>query len=167
NLWLFVKFKPEILWKNPWKTAVALSLPLQVLLLQLAAAQPAWVEQFYTGSVYKYLSQFLRFAFGWFPLPFGQFLFYSLVAGVLIWIAGLIRKLLLRRFGKKQFALTFSFGGLAIISAFYFLFNAMWGLNYYRKPLQEIVQIDTSGFSQTELEALSTRLIFLTNQNRR
>ena len=146
---------------------MVLSLPVQVLLLQMVASRPLGVEQFYTGTVYKYLSLGLRFAFGWFPLPLGQFLFYSLIAGVLVWIGSLVKKLLKKKIGKKQFALDFGFGAMAILAGFYFLFNFMWGLNYYRQPVQEITQLDTKAFTATELEAMSARLIELTNQSRR
>jgi hypothetical protein len=155
------------LFKKTGKILVLISLPLQVLLLRMVAGQPLWVEQFYTGSVYKYLSQGLRFAFGGLPLPLGQFLFYSLIAGVLAWIGWLVKGLLKKRIGKKQFALDFGFGAMAILSGFYFLFNFMWGLNYYRQPVQEIVQINTAAFTRTELEAMSARLIELTNNSRR
>ncbi len=146
---------------------VVLSLPLQVLLLKVAAGQPDWVEHFYTGTFFKYLSQSLRFAFGWLAFPVGQFVFYGLIAGVLIWVCRLLQKLLQKKIGKKQFALDFAFGVIAIIAGFYFLFNAMWGLNYYRHPVHKITQLDTSAFSKTELRDMSARLIALSNQSRR
>jgi hypothetical protein len=162
-----VKTKPEILLKKIGKTVVVLSLPLQVLMLSVVSDQQLWVEQFYTGAVYKYLSLGLRFAFGWLPLPLGQFLFYGLITGVLVWISWLIKRLLKKTIGRKQFALDFAFGAIAILSGFYFLFNTMWGLNYYRQPIQKIVHLDTAKFTRSELAAMSARLIELTNQSRR
>ncbi len=165
-LYIFVNHYLEILLKNIGKILTLLSLPLQVLLLRMVADRPLWVEHFYTGAVYKYLSQGLRFAFGGLSLPLGQLLFYSLIAGVLVWIGGLVKMRLKKKIGRKQFALDFAFGAIAIVSGFYFLFNSMWGLNYYRQPIQEIVKLDTKVFSTTELEAMSARLIELTNQSR-
>lgn len=162
-----LKANQEILLKKIGKILLVLSLPLQVLLLNFIAGQPLWVEHFYAGWFYKHLSYALRFSFGWFPLPLGQFLFYSLIAGVLVWLGGLVKKLLQKKHSKKQFVLDFGFGAITIVSGFYFLFNAMWGLNYYRQPMQEITQLDTAPFNPAELAGMSARLIKLTNQSRR
>ena len=149
------------------KIFILLSLPLQLLLLNFLAGHPQWVERFYTGSVYKYLSYGLRFVFGGFSFPLGQFVFYSLIAAVLLWLAKQVRLVLRKQVSRKQFAQSTGLGVVAILSGFYFLFNFMWGLNYYRKPIQEIVQLDTSQFTRPELEAMSARLIDLTNRSRR
>jgi hypothetical protein len=148
------------------KIFIPVSLPLQVLLLHYLAEQPKLVERFYTGSIYKFLSYGLRFAFGGFSFPVGQFVFYTLIAAVLFWIVRQVRQLLQKQVSKKQFLLSSGLGVLAIASGFYFLFNFMWGINYYRQPIHEIVQIDTRAITPPELEAMSARLIELTNQSR-
>ena len=108
----------EILLAKAGKTLLLLSLPLQIFLLQLVSTNPEWVEAFYTGALYKYLSLGLRMAFGWTPLPFGQFLLYGAIAGVLIWIAWLVKGILKKKTTRKQFALDFGFGALTIVSGF-------------------------------------------------
>ncbi|KAA9345874.1 DUF3810 domain-containing protein [Adhaeribacter soli] len=138
-----------------------------MLLLQLVTKNTEWIEQFYTGSFYKHLSLALRITSGWTPFPLGQFLLYSFIAGILFWIAWLVKKLLKKTIGKRQFALDFGFGTLTIISGFYFLFNFMWGLNYYRRPVHEIVKLDTKDFTRTELAEMSARLIEMANESRR
>ncbi|MDB5262471.1 MAG: hypothetical protein JWQ14_1752, partial [Adhaeribacter sp.] len=54
----------------------------------------------------------------------------------------------------------------AFLSVFYFLFTVMWGLNYHRRPLQEIVGLDQREISTPELKTLCAKLIQLTNQSR-
>ena len=151
---------------NYKKVAVLLSLPLQMLLIQLIASQPLWVESLYTGLVYKHISWLLRFMFGGIPLPVGQLLFYSIIAVLLVWLIKQIKKLLQKQVTFGQFAGNIGYGAVAVVSAFYFLFTVMWGLNYHRRPLPEIVQHDQREMSKQELEALAHKLITLTNESR-
>jgi len=58
------------------------------------------------------------------------------------------------------------FRAVAFLSAFYFLFTLMWGLNYHRRPAQELFQLDQRAVSGPELEQLCRTLIRLTNQSR-
>ncbi len=145
---------------------IYLSLPLQIILVQVISANPLLVEKFYTGLFYKKLSEFLRILFGNFSFPIGQILFYSLVTGLLIAIVKHIRKLVLRQISLKEFAQTGLLGIFTFLSIFYFLFTGMWGLNYHRRPIQEIVQIEEEHVSKAKLEMLCRRLIQLTNASR-
>ena len=65
---------------------IYLSLPLQIIIVQLISLNPELVERFYTGNFYKKLSLFLRLVFGEISIPVGQILFYSLVTGLLVGI---------------------------------------------------------------------------------
>ncbi|QMU26976.1 DUF3810 domain-containing protein [Adhaeribacter radiodurans] len=145
---------------------IYLSLPLQIILVKLIAANPLLVEKFYTGLFYKKLSQFLRILFGSFSFPIGQILFYSLVLGLIIAIVKHIRKLALRQISLKEFGRSSLLGIFTFLSIFYFLFTGMWGLNYHRRPLEQIVQIKEAPVSSADLEKLCLRLIQLTNASR-
>ncbi|WP_158267587.1 DUF3810 domain-containing protein [Adhaeribacter arboris] len=145
---------------------IYLSLPVQIVVVQIIAANPLLVEKFYTGLFYKKLSHFLRILFGDFSFPIGQILFYSLVTGLLIAIVKHIRKLILRQISFKEFGRSSLLGVFTFLSIFYFLFTGMWGLNYHRRPIEEIVQIKEEPVSKAELELLCRRLIQLTNASR-
>src|SRR5687768_8037341 len=115
------------------KAFVLLSLPLQVGLLNLVATRPDWVERWYSGFLYKHIGLGLRIAFGGFSFPVGQFVFYGLIIAVLAWLTFTVKQLFSKRVAKKQVLLRFGFRLVAFLSGFYFLFNLLWGLNYYRK----------------------------------
>ena len=149
-----------------FKLFVLLSLPVQMLLVQLVSTQPHWVERFYALHIYQYISRFLRALFGWVPLPVGQFLFYAIILGLLLGLAREVFRLLRHQVGIKQFFRHIGFGAAAFLSGFYFLFNVMWGLNYHRRPIHEIVQIDQGNLTAGELEALCVKLIQLTHESR-
>ncbi|MDQ4140367.1 MAG: DUF3810 domain-containing protein, partial [Bacteroidota bacterium] len=163
---MFVNSKTRYVSKSTRNILIYLSLPLQILLVQVISANPLLVEKFYTGLFYKKLSEFLRILFGNFTFPIGQVLFYSLVVGLLIAIAKHIRKLVLRQISLKEFGRSSLLGIVTFLSIFYFLFTGMWGLNYHRRPLEEIVQIKEEPVSKGELEMLCRRLIQLTNASR-
>lgn len=148
------------------KILVLLSLPLQILLVQYIAADPLRIEKIYTGHFYKYLSQFLRELLGRTDVPVGQAVFYGLVLALFLALARQVRKLVMKQMRVQEFSQSVLFGTVAFLSAFYFLFTLLWGLNYHRRPIQEIVQINTSPVSAADLETLCRRLIRLTNESR-
>lgn len=145
---------------------VWLSLPVQLLVVQLVATQPQWVERFYALQVYRYISGFLRALFGWVPVPVGQILFYAIILGLVLALSREVIRLLRRQLSLRIFLRHLSFGAVAFLSGFYFLFHVMWGLNYHRRPIHEIVRIDQGDLTGAELEALCVKLIQLTHESR-
>ncbi|MGV3641537.1 MAG: DUF3810 domain-containing protein [Adhaeribacter sp.] len=148
------------------KIFVLLSLPLQVLLVQVLAGRPLLVEQFYSLQFYQILSGMLRLLVGWVPVPVGQFVFYGLVLALVLVAGREVWRLLRRQVGGKLFLRRSGFALVAFLSGFYFLFHLMWGLNYHRRPIHEIVGLEPRDLSATELETLCLRLIHLSHQSR-
>ncbi|RDC61746.1 DUF3810 domain-containing protein [Adhaeribacter pallidiroseus] len=145
---------------------IYLSLPLQILIVQLISLHPLLVENFYTGNLYKKLSQFLRFVFGSVPVPIGQILFYSLVTGLLVAIIKHVKKRVQQQISWREFYRSSLLGVVTFLSLFYFLFTGMWALNYHRRPIEEIAHLPKDSVSTKELETLCRRLIQLTNDSR-
>jgi hypothetical protein len=137
-----------------------------MVLIQLLSTQPHWVEKFYALHFYQTISRFLRALFGWVPVPVGQFLFYGIILALLLGLGRETYRLFRRQLGIKQYLHQTGFRAVAFLSGFYFLFNLMWGLNYHRRPIHEIVRIDQRDLSARELEALCVKLIQLTHESR-
>jgi hypothetical protein len=116
------------------KALVLISLPLQLLLVELLSSRPHLVEEFYTRQVYQHISRFLRTLFGWVPVPVGQLLFYTIIGALLAVLGRELARLVRRQVSFRQFLGQVGFGTVAFLSGFYFLFNVMWGLNYHRRP---------------------------------
>lgn len=156
------KFKKiRLLGQKYQNILIYLSLPLQILVVQLISLYPSLVEKFYTGILYKKLSQFLRIIFGSVSVPIGQIIFYSLVTGLLVAIVKHIRKLVQKQIHWRAFIRTSLLGVVTFLSLFYFLFTGMWALNYHRQPIEEIAHIPEDSVSAKELETLCRRLIWL------
>ena len=148
------------------RSIILLSLPLQILIIQFISRRPHWVESVYTNQFYKNLGRLLRTIFGAVPMPVGQLLFYSIIAALVLWLARHTRQLWLKQVSLMAFFRQVGLGAVAFLSVLYFLFTVMWGLNYHRRPIQEIVAVDQRPVSTQELKNLCIKLIQLTNQSR-
>ena len=60
------------------KTILAISLPVQVVLVGWAASRPDWVERWYSQGLYTRISGFFRMLYGWVPFSVGDLLYFAL-----------------------------------------------------------------------------------------
>ncbi|GEO06140.1 membrane protein [Adhaeribacter aerolatus] len=72
----------------------------------------------------------------------------------------------LKQVSLKLFFKRVGLAAVGFLSVFYFLFTLMWGLNYHRRPIHDIVGIQPRTLAKPELITLCVKLIGLTNQSR-
>ncbi len=130
-------------------------LVLQIVYLKLIAFYPEVVEQYYSNGLYVGISYFMRIALGWIPFSVGDLLY------------GIALLFLFIQLGKtknswKQNWKTNLLQITNYLSVVYFVFHFLWGLNYYRVPLFEKMQIERE-YSDADLENFTQRLIAKTN----
>ncbi|WP_400073643.1 DUF3810 domain-containing protein [Zobellia russellii] len=142
--------------KNKLRNGIALSLLPQILLVAWLGSKPEIVETYYSNGIYPVISQFFRILFGWVPFSVGEILY------VLLIVLG-IRYLYANRLKIRKFPFQFLRNVVMVLSVFYFTFNLVWGLNYYRKPIAENFAIRDS-IQTNEVIDLAERLIVKTNQ---
>ncbi|MGP1993371.1 DUF3810 domain-containing protein [Zobellia laminariae] len=142
--------------KNRLRNGIALSLLPQILLVAWLGSNPEVVETYYSNGIYPVISQFFRILFGWVPFSVGEVMY------VLLIVLG-IRYLYVNRLKIKNFPFQFLRNVVVVLSVFYFTFNLVWGLNYYRKPIAENFAIRDS-VQTSEVIDLAERLIVKTNQ---
>ncbi len=133
------------------KWYLALSLPVQWLVISWAAASPQWVERWYSRGLYPYISVFFRGLYGWLPFSVGDLLYFAL---------GVLALGYLIRFGKKirtQFR-GFVRDVLAALAVLHGTFYLLWGLNYFRQPLSEPLGLEEA-YTEQELLALTGELV--------
>jgi hypothetical protein len=137
---------------NKRHVVLAVSLPIQVLLLQLAAKNPEFIEQYYSKGIYPCISSFFRIILGWIPFSVGDLF---LAFGFFIFIRFLVRliKNSFKNFIPKVIHFT------AILSIIYFCFYLFWGLNYYREPLAKNLQYKQQEYTTEQLQKVTEHII--------
>ncbi|SHI96627.1 Protein of unknown function [Mesonia phycicola] len=135
---------------------LSLLLPLQVALVSIAARFPQFIETYYSNGIYPLISKLERYALGWLPFSFGDLFYTVLIFGLIRWIFIRIKS----RYKKpKQWILE----ALASLSIIYFCFHAFWGLNYYRLPLHQSLEIEHE-YSQEQLISFTKKLAIKANK---
>ncbi|MFK5957902.1 MAG: DUF3810 domain-containing protein [Lutibacter sp.] len=132
-------------------------LVMQWAFIQIIAQYPSIIEKYYSNGAYFYISKLLRLLFGWIPFSFGDIL-YSII-GIII-IKGIYIALKNKQLHFKN---TFFKTG-AIISVLFFFFHLNWGLNYFRQPLFESLNLKKNTYSSNELVDFTKILILKINQ---
>ncbi|MBT8324150.1 MAG: DUF3810 domain-containing protein [Winogradskyella sp.] len=138
------------------KLGLTLFLLVQVLLVLLIKNFPQFIESYYSNGFYLVSSRLMRYAFGWLPFSIGD-LFYTL-AGLyaLRWLY-----ITCSNWIKKPLTQLLNIG--ATLSIIYLAFHLLWGLNYYRQPLHESLEIKKD-YTTEELVKFTDRLISKSNE---
>ncbi|MBZ0325965.1 MAG: DUF3810 domain-containing protein [Altibacter sp.] len=131
-------------------------LPVQIIFLQLLKNFPEFVETYYSRGLYTVLSKVSRYLFGWIPFSIGD-LFYLLIAIVAIrWVYKNYHRL-------WREPVWFFMDITATLSIVYFVFNMLWGFNYYRVPLHQTLDLDNE-YTTEALIRTTERLILKSNE---
>ena len=128
---------------------------VQIILVKTLAFFPDFVEKWYSKGLYTKIAFVSRNLFGSVPFSVGDLIYYILIFLLLRWI----------RNNKKGFWKNWKTNGLTVLSwfsIFYFFFHFLWGMNYYRIPLHEKLNIDKE-YTLAELEAFTEKMITKTN----
>ena len=152
-----IKFLTCNVLKNKLRNGIALGLIPQLAFILWIGSRPAWVESYYSRGIYPVISQFFRILFGWIPFSIGEIIY-------LLLIVVAVRYLVINRMKIMQRPWRFLRNVTLVFSVFYFTFNLVWALNYYRKPLAQRFGIRDSVVRPSEVVDLAERLIVKTNR---
>lgn len=133
------------------KTLIALSLIPQYLVIKWLSNYPDFVEQYYSDGIYPFISKALRYTLGWLPFSFGDFIYAFAIIYALHWIYKNRKRL---RVDTKHWFIDVT-SALAII---YFAFHLFWGMNYYRLPLHENLDLEHD-YTTEKLISVTEKLI--------
>lgn len=132
---------------------------------RIAALNPNWIEKIYSSSIYPIISTGISSFTGLFSFSVCEFMLYALIVyAVLILIIPtillLMRKIKLIRFITGLITLLIIAG--VFLNAFYFL----WGFNYSRPSLYELMDMDKKFHPVKALERLCIQLSDKANEIR-
>ncbi len=141
------------------KLILVLLLPIQILGLRILRNFPEFIEQYYSNGIYPLLSKTARFLFGWIPFSIGD-IFYLLIGIIAIrWVYKNFHRLRIK-------PISFFLDIIATLSVVYFMFNILWGFNYYRLPLYKSLNLNTQ-YTTEELLDVTKKFIAKSNQMHR
>ena len=138
------------------KFILPLFLVIQIIVVKTIGLFPDFVETWYSKGLYPKLAFVSRNALGWLPFSFGDVIYFILILLLFRWIWK----------HRIRFFKEWKTNGLAIlswVSVFYFFFHLLWGMNYYRIPLHEKLQIEKE-YSKNQLEAFIEKMIVKSNE---
>jgi Protein of unknown function (DUF3810) len=138
------------------KVILTLLLPLQYITLLILKRFPQFIESYYSQGIYPHIAKLSRYVFGWIPFSIGDIIYALLIIFLIRWLFKNIKRL-----GREP--VLFALDITATLSIIYFLFNSMWGLNYYRVPLNETLGLETD-YTTEELLNTTHRLIAKSNE---
>ncbi|MFN2262303.1 MAG: DUF3810 domain-containing protein [Psychroflexus sp.] len=126
-------------------------LPIQLLITYILKDHSQIVETYYSSGFYQNYSGFMQNVFADVPFSIGD-LFYVLLIVFVLWYVIRIFK---RKFKLKKSDF-FKIG--SFLSIIYFWFHLSWGLNYYRFPLHQALDVKKD-YSTIELIDFTENLI--------
>lgn len=138
------------------KIVIALSIIPQYFIVKLLSNYPNFVETYYSNGLYQFTSKVLRYVFGWLPFSVGD-LFYT-IAGIYI-----IRWFFINRKRISKDTKSWVIDVFSAVSLVYFAFHLFWGLNYYRLPLHETLELKNT-YNTEELVSVTKKLIKKSNE---
>lgn len=141
-------------------------LPIEIVIFYIVSQNKVWVEKYYLPYVFKNLTAFLRLVLGKIDFSIGLALFYILLFISLFKIVQTTVYLIKVKETWNVFW-DLLIKTISILGVVFGIYMIMWGLAYHRKPIAEIVAINTENISSQDLTNLCERLIYLTNESRR
>jgi hypothetical protein len=137
---------------------LAFSIIPQIVIVKILSQNPQIVESYYSVKFYPYVSKFLRSIFDNFTFSIGDILYIVIVTIVVFRI---FKNIDFRKMNIKIKKLIID--GLGIFSILYFTFHLFWGLNYYRTPLTQKLNLKIN-YSTEDLIKTTKEIILLTNK---
>ncbi|QQL48917.1 DUF3810 domain-containing protein [Mucilaginibacter ginkgonis] len=150
----------KLTWRN-WAKAALLLVPL--LLLTLAQPAPNFIERFYSEGLYKGVSSILHFLFSWVPFSIGDIFYIAVIVSSVIAVIVTIRAAIRKNFwlaGKTLFRLVISTELLIIV------FYLFWGLNYSRPPAAELLSLQDTSYTLSDVKNVTGMIIDSVNKTR-
>ncbi|ANI90615.1 hypothetical protein A9P82_04385 [Arachidicoccus ginsenosidimutans] len=148
------------------KNITLIVLLLLCALLSLFSRSETLVENWYATGIYPFIGKTMRSIFGKIPFSIGDVFYTIFFAFVLFRIVRFFIKLFKRKIDKTYLAKSI-YTLLFTVLTVYFLFYALWGMNYSRQGIAHQLQLNISQkYSTKQLDSLVKNLVVKTNAGR-
>jgi hypothetical protein len=145
-----------------WKIISIILLPIQFIVFKIITSNEEWVEYYYSRGFFKIITRFLRIITGWTSVSLGLILVYASS----VFLVYLSVKTFLRIRKKEVSLRQIAINIFAYLSPIYLFFMLTWGLAYHKKPLKDLLNLNTENIKNQEVIDLCKELIDSTNLTR-
>ena len=132
------------------------SIPIQYGILQILKTNPQWVQDYYTEGFYRIYFNIFNSVFSLIPFSLGDVFYILLVLLILRFVIRIFRKKI-----KLEWRILFKV--ISFVSFVYFLFHISWGINYYKVPMHEQLEIKND-YTTQQLITFAEELAEKTNK---
>jgi len=148
------------------KAVLILLLPLGLLLNSLSHRFPRLTEKLYTNGLYRVLSWLVSRLTGWLPFSVAEFLLFFLIVLSIWYLIRFVIRMIQGREKRLMLLANTVASVFAFVGILYFSFVILWGMNYNRLSLGEILNYDVRPASGEELKAVAEMLVSRANELR-
>lgn len=150
----------------PWVASFLLLLS-QFFLVHFARSHPQWTEQVYSRQTYPVIARFLDVLQRYLPFSLAEMLLLFLILVSVRFVAKSVQRLYLdSEVTFWVFAKSVGTKVLLLATTVSLLFQLIWGLNYYRLPLPDLLGLTVEETEPTHLRQVLEALIPETNRLR-
>lgn len=118
------------------------------------------VDNWYSLRIYPFISFLLRFLTGWIPFSIGDILYPIAIVLVIWWVVRGFKE-------KDRFSAAWLkrslYKGWIFLGSVYIIFNLLWGLNYNRLTVLELLGLNQEAYSRQDLNELNGVLVHEVN----
>lgn len=141
------------------KVLLLLVLPITIFINYIASINSNFIESFYSIRFNKITVQLLSSITNKIPFSLGEIIIYIAVFSAVYYTLDTVIKIFKNIRSIKNIASNFILNLGIIISILYFLFIILWGLNYNRVPLREVIEVKKEKYSVNDLTNLYEHII--------
>ncbi len=140
-----------------------IALAFAIFLLMVFAGHPQAVERYYSRGLYPVICRVLHPVFNLFPFSVGDILYVLTVCYLIYALFRLIRSCLKKEFKQAGFFLMKLVIGIETAMLVFYLF---WGMNYFRPPANELLNLRDSNYTTADIKVVTAMLIDSANASR-
>lgn len=152
--------------KNAVKKSIAwvISLFLMIFLLFRLRNYPDLVEEFYSLSIYPMIRTGFQWLYNLIPFSFGDIIYLLIILSIVSVLIRIASLAIQKRFKKGGLLLLKL---LLVMQLTFLTFYLFWGLNYFRQPASERLDLADRAIDKFELYSITFMLIDSLNSSRK
>jgi hypothetical protein len=149
--------------KNWW---TLLPVVIIAIIIHFFTANIILVEKYYSTGIYPYISNTVKYLFGWLPFSFGDILYGAAALWIIFKIYGYIIAIVKGNISGASF-LAGIYKTIRLLLLIYIVFNLFWGINYNRIGIAGQLGMEVKKYSTPDLVMIDSLLLLKVNESKK